>query len=130
MDGMPRKSTIELPPLRLGKETFGQRIARLRKERGYTQVQLATKIGITQGLVSAYECGRLRLTADMVVRFAKALRVTTDQLLGTRQSRNNWKRPSVRLVRRLEKIEALARHQQRTLLKTIDIFLKGAQKGT
>ena len=38
---MPRKSRLKLPPLDLGKETFGQRLTRLRKERGYTQVTLA-----------------------------------------------------------------------------------------
>lgn len=34
---------------------MGQCLARLRKERGYTQVDLAKKIGIIQTLISDYE---------------------------------------------------------------------------
>jgi hypothetical protein len=34
-------------------------------------------------------------------------------------------KPSLRVLRRLERIERLALHQQNTLLKTIDGFLKG-----
>jgi len=48
MDIMPRVSKFKLAPLQLGKETLGERIARLRKEKGYTQVELAQKIGINQ----------------------------------------------------------------------------------
>ena len=42
------------PPLMIGNETFGQRLARIRKEKGYTQVELAEKIGIIQVLISDY----------------------------------------------------------------------------
>ncbi|MGH9967441.1 MAG: helix-turn-helix domain-containing protein [Pyrinomonadaceae bacterium] len=58
---MPQKSRLKLRSLDLGDETIGQRVARLRKERGFTQIELADKIGLTQNLISAYECGRLRL---------------------------------------------------------------------
>jgi transcriptional regulator with XRE-family HTH domain len=53
-----------------GGEPLNQRIARLRKERGYTQTELAERIGIIQALVSDYECGKLRLSAEMAIRFA------------------------------------------------------------
>jgi hypothetical protein len=35
------------------------------------------------------------------------------------------RKPSLRVLRRLEKIERLPAHQENTLLKTIDGFLKG-----
>jgi len=79
---MPRISKLPLPPLNLGKETIGERIARLRKERGYTQRELAEKIGIIHSLVSDYEKGKLRLYDQMVTRFALALEVSTDTILG------------------------------------------------
>jgi transcriptional regulator with XRE-family HTH domain len=53
-------------------------VARLRKERGYTQVELADKIGIIQTIVSAIETNVLKLSAEMAVRFALALGVSTD----------------------------------------------------
>jgi transcriptional regulator with XRE-family HTH domain len=124
---MPRVSTLKLPALKLGNETIGQRIARLRKARGYTQVELAEKIGLIQNLVSDYERDKLRLHAEMVIRFAQALEVSTDELLGLSNSEKNGQNPSLRLLRRLKKIETLTTPQQKTLLKTIDLFLKGAQ---
>ncbi len=78
---VPRVSKRSLPPINWGNESIGQRIARIRKERGFTQVELAAKIGIVQTLVTDYETGRLRLTAEMAVRFAMALDVTLDELL-------------------------------------------------
>jgi transcriptional regulator with XRE-family HTH domain len=108
-------------------ETFGQRLARLRKERGFTQVEIAERVGIIQALVSDYERDKLRLNAEMVVRFAAALEITTDELLKPKGSGRPLRRkPSLRMLRRLEKIESLPAHQQTTLLKTIDTFLRGA----
>jgi ribosome-binding protein aMBF1 (putative translation factor) len=61
---MPRKSRLKLPPLGLP-EPFGSRLARLRKERGFTQIELASRIGLTQTLVSDYERGKLRLNVSV-----------------------------------------------------------------
>ena len=65
----------------LGGETIGRRLARLRKERGLTQVELAESIGIVQTLVTDYECDRLRLSAEMAIRFAVARDISMDELL-------------------------------------------------
>jgi len=123
---MPRKSRLKLPPLNLGKESNGQRLARLRKERGYTQIELAEKTGIPQTLITDYERDRLRLHAEMVVRFAQALEVSADELLGLNGAKKNGEKTSLRLLRRTKRIAELPSSQQKTLLKTIDTFLKGA----
>jgi len=115
--------------LNSGKESLGQRIGRLRKERGYTQVELAEKIGITQVLVSDYERAGLRPHYEMIIRFAKALGVTTtDELLGLKPSKNEGNKPNLRIFRRMKKIEELPLTQQKILLKTIDTFFKAAEK--
>ena len=62
----------------------------------------------------------------VVVRFAQALKISTDELLGVEPWRGEDDRPSLRLVRRLKKIEKLPAAHQKTILKTIDIFVKGA----
>jgi transcriptional regulator with XRE-family HTH domain len=122
---MPRKSAAhELT--NSGLESMGQRLARLRKERGWTQVELADRTGIVQTVLSDYERGKLRLNADMIVRFASTLDITTDELLQPKAAQTVLRRkPSLRVLRRLERIESLPQHQQNTLLKTIDGFLKG-----
>ena len=63
---------------------------------------------------------------DLIVRVAHALDITTDELLQPRTAGHKLRRkPSLRVQRRLEKIEKLPLHQQNYLLKTIDGFLKG-----
>ncbi len=64
----------------------------------------------------------------MVVRFAQALEVTADELLGIVELKSNGKKTSRKILRRLEQIDSLRPHQQAILLKTIDTFLRGATK--
>lgn len=114
------------------KESFGQRLARIRKEKGYTQVQLAKKVGIIQVLISDYERGRLRPYHEMIARFARALKVSADELLGLDASKIKEDKLSLKIslkiLRRLKKIEELPTEKQKILLRTIDIFLKGAKE--
>lgn len=107
------------------KETLGPRLARIRKERGFTQQQLAERTGLIQVLISDYEHEKLRLTAEMAVRFADILGVSTDDLLrGKKKSAVSSRRqPSLKLLRRMEQIENLPPYRQRALLTTIDGFL-------
>jgi transcriptional regulator with XRE-family HTH domain len=123
---MPRKSKLKLPPLKLGNESLGQRLARLRKERGITQVDLAKKIGLIQSLISAYEHDRLRLSAEMAVRFALALGISTDELLHPKNAAPAGKTPSRKVRRRMKQIESLPPRQQAFVLTTLDVILKGA----
>ena len=123
---MPPLSKKKLPPLLLSSdETQGERLARIRKEKGFTQVELAQKIGTIQVMVSDYERGRLRPHADMLARFAVALDVSADELLGLERKKG----PSVnakqsrRFLRRLEQLTALPKRDQDALLRTIDVFL-------
>jgi hypothetical protein len=66
----------------------------------------------------------LKLSAEMAVRFARALEVTTDELLQPSGAPKNGRKPSRKVLRRLELIETLPHTQQITLLRTIDTFLK------
>jgi len=124
---MPKRSKFNLPPIGESNESIGRRLARLRKERGYTQTELAERIGIIQALVSDYERDKLRLNADMLIRFARALGVPSDEILGLKSSQSRNKNPSLKVLRRLSRIESLTAAQQKALLKTIDMFLKAAE---
>ncbi len=123
---MPRRSKYKLPPLDLGKESLGQRIARLRKEKGYTQVDIAQTIGISQVLISDYERNKIRPHYEMIIRLALALKITTDELLGVKFIKNS--KPSLKIQKRIRKIEALPEVQQKFVLKTIDSHLKALEK--
>ena len=124
---MPKRRTVALPPLDLGNETLGQRLARLRKERGYTQVEVAEKIGTIQALISDYETDRLHLSAEMAIRFALVLEVSLDELLHPKAKRHNGRKPSLKLLRRMKQIESLPPAQQTAVLRTIDAFVRAAE---
>lgn len=110
-------------------EPLGGRLARLRKQRGITQQELAHKMGLRQALISDYERGRIRLHGEVIVGLCKVLKVSADEMLGLRGSTDgDGSKPSLRILRRLKRIESLPLYQQNTLLKTIDTFLKGAER--
>jgi transcriptional regulator with XRE-family HTH domain len=124
---MPRKRTLKLPPLEY-EESIGQRLARIRKERGYTQVELAKKIGTVQGVISDYEKDKLRLSAEMTVRFALAFGVSTDELLHPGVNKQAERKHSRRVLRRMEQIESLPPRKQSFVLSALDSILRGAAR--
>jgi hypothetical protein len=75
-------------------------------------------------LVTDYETGRLRLNGEMVARFALALGVSSDLILGLSDSGVLSKQPDLKLTKRLRQIEDLPQHQKKSLLLTIDAYLK------
>jgi transcriptional regulator with XRE-family HTH domain len=127
---VPKVSRFKLPPVDFGGETLGARIARLRKEHGFTQVELATRIGIIQTIVSAIESDERKLSAEMAVRFAQALGVGVDELLGSGRSQKKTAAPSRRVLRRAEQIATLPSHHQQTVLRSIDMMLSGLKNAS
>lgn len=123
---MPKRAAISKPPLDYAGESIGQRLARLRKERGYTQVGLAEKTGTRQVLISAYETDRAALSVEMAVRFAVALEVSTDDLLHPGVKKKSTAKPSLKVMRRLEQIEKLPENKQSFILSALDSMLRGA----
>ncbi|CAN5341530.1 hypothetical protein BH09MYX1_BH09MYX1_62210 [soil metagenome] len=121
---MAPRSKLITKPLSPDGESFGPRLARLRKDRGFTQVELAEKSGLIQALISDYERDRLRPHADIIVRFALALGVSADELLGLRgEQAKKGVVKSRRFLRRLELVDTLPKRDQDALLRTIDAFL-------
>lgn len=68
-------------------ENFGLRLKHLRKERGYTQAQLAALMGKGCGGVSMYESGRRKPKPETILKFAEALEIDVEDLInGNAQS--------------------------------------------
>jgi transcriptional regulator with XRE-family HTH domain len=106
---------------------IGARIARLRKDRGMTQKELAEHLGVSQPVVSDYENDVIRLPADVVVELASVLKVSADELLGIDTVAASTKGiQNRRLNRRLQAIEQLPKRDQEALLRTIDAFVSRA----
>jgi transcriptional regulator with XRE-family HTH domain len=125
---MPQVPKNKLEPLFIENDTIGQRVARIRKEKGYSQKQIAEKIGIIQELVSSYETGRLKLSAEMLLRFAVALDASIDDLMGLKTTKKSKSNTRLTIMRRLIKIESLAANQRKFILRTIDSLIKSVEK--
>ena len=117
---MPRVPKQTLPQISPSEESIGQRLARFRKLRGFTQRQLADQIGIVQNLVSDYENGKLRLYDEMVARFAAALKVSADDILGLAKEDADSAQISLRFLKRLAVIETFPEAQKKRILRNLD----------
>lgn len=57
---------------------LGETIKALRKERGWSQSELAARVGGDAGQISRYENGKISPSVDVVVKLAETLDVATD----------------------------------------------------
>ena len=65
---------------------FNQRIRELRCACGWSQVELAKRLGLSKQTVSNWENDNIQPSIEMLMRLAKVFRVSTDYLLGLEQT--------------------------------------------
>ena len=106
-------------------QNFGERLAQLRKTAGYTQVELAAEVGITQRMVAYYEAPNAQPPAHLLPQIARTLGVSVDVLLGLAQPRRPKRIATNRLERRLLEIEKLTPKAKRQLTQLLDTFIEG-----
>ena len=61
---------------------FGNRLRQLRQGKNMTQAQLASYLGLTKSVISAYETALRYPSYDILIRIASIFKVSTDYLLG------------------------------------------------
>lgn len=64
---------------------FSERLKKLRKDAGLTQVEVANKLGISQPAYASWERGIKKPTQDNLVKIAQILNVSVDYLVGNSQ---------------------------------------------
>lgn len=105
-------------------DSFGERLAQLRKSAGYTQVEFAAETEITQRMVAYYEAPGAQPPAHLLPRMAQVLGVSVDTLLGLEQPRRTKKLATNRLERRLLEIEKLDPKAKRQITQLLDTFIE------
>jgi transcriptional regulator with XRE-family HTH domain len=88
-------------------EGFGGRLAQIRESHGLTQAELAVTVGVSRRVIAYYEPEDSQPPGAMLVDLAKALRVSTDQLLGLKPSKDTTSPRAARVVKRLQRIAQL-----------------------
>lgn len=61
---------------------LGQRICEIRTASGWSQVELAKRLGVAKQTVSNWENENIQPSIEMLIRISKLFGVTTDYLLG------------------------------------------------
>jgi len=108
--------------------SFGQRLASLRKAAGFTQIELAAELGVSQRMVAYYESPASTPPANLLPQIASALGVTIDEMFGRTPKRKLVKQEGdSRLRRRLLAIEKLGVVEKRQVLQVIDAFIERGQ---
>jgi transcriptional regulator with XRE-family HTH domain len=121
--GMPagRPATKSAP-------VFGQRMAALRKERGWTQSQLAQHLGVAVKTVIYYEREAENPTRKTIERIAKVFGVAPVELMGQTNGAKNGHKPGPpsRLQQLSERLAALPRSKQKVVVQMLEGFLQQA----
>ena len=108
---------------------FGERLAELRKAKGFTQKDLAANIGSTQRMIAHYENHVKRPSLDKLEGLAKALGLTIDQFLGVQEIKKQPGAPvDAYLQRKLQLVTRLPKNDQKAIVTMIDALAqkKGA----
>lgn len=114
------------------KASFGQRLARIRKAKGLTQVELGKMIGVSQRIIHHYENKAEYPPAQKIIELAQALNMSIDGLLGADGSagEDNFQDIKPALAKKLRQASSLPAHDLKALTTFIDaLILKQQVKG-
>lgn len=105
-------------------QSFGERLAQLRKTAGYTQVEFAAELDITQRMVAYYEAPDAQAPAHLLPQMAQVLGVSVDVLLGLSEQRSPKRIATNRLERRLLEIDKFDPKAKRQITQLLDSFIE------
>jgi transcriptional regulator with XRE-family HTH domain len=109
----------------ISKSDVGQRLRTVRTKRGLTQQELANLLGTNQSHIANVERGERGVTIHQIVKLAKALQVSTDEILFGKHGAQDTTpaKTDRRFLRRLQRISSLPNREKQALITTIDAFL-------
>lgn len=115
--------TMKLGPSR-DLDDFGARLGALRRARGLSQEELAEQAGVSRRVIAYYETESAQPPGAMLVALGRALKVSTDELLGVKPLTEKTSPKTARLLKRLRRVEELPPADQRAVLKLVDAMLE------
>ena len=99
---------------------LGENIRLLRKQNGWTQSDLAEKLGCTQGIITAYENNTKLPALEKIAFLANLFGVTTDELIGQTSLKTSAAPRNPKLWRKFEQVQKLPNDDKRMVIKMID----------
>jgi transcriptional regulator with XRE-family HTH domain len=104
---------------------IGDKIQTLRKQHGWSQQQLAKKIGTSGPIVGRYERGEMTPSVEVAKKLADTFDVTLDYLVDDTGRAAEIKDKA--MLRRIMEIQALDTEDQKTIVHVLDSLLRDAK---
>jgi transcriptional regulator with XRE-family HTH domain len=104
------------------RKAFGKRLKDLRKQRRWTQKEMAAKIGLQLSQFNKYESGMHVPPADKLLQLAEVFSTTTDYLL-TGVMTDSQPITNIRLLERFRALTQCEPDEQETVIRLIDAVI-------
>jgi len=115
-------------PSKHPRPAFGERLNELREAAGFSQEQVADKLGIAQRTYSHWERRPVALRHDQLVSLADALGISLATLVGADKSPSRGAGPAGKLRQIFERASKLPRTQQAKVAEFVEPFVAHQEK--
>jgi len=103
-------------------DTFGKKMAALRKEKKISQQELAKMLNTSTSVIGRYERDEMTPSIEAAKKIAKILDTTVGYLLGETESDTLFKDPE--MLQRFKNINKLSNKEKEYILFAIDAMLR------
>ncbi len=104
---------------------LGNRILTLRKEKSWSQSELAKMVGVTYAQIGRYETKGAQPSAEVLKKIADALGTTTDFLMyGNKDEKARAALSDTELLQQFKEVEKMDIEDKKTIKNIIDAFIK------
>jgi transcriptional regulator with XRE-family HTH domain len=104
---------------------IGERIIRLRKDKGWSQNELAKMLGTSGPIIGRYERNEMVPSVEVAKKLADAFETTLDYLVDETGKQTEIKDKA--MLNRVVEIEHLDQEDKNTVLRVIDSLLRDAK---
>lgn len=104
---------------------IGDKILALRKNKGWSQQQLAGQIGTSGPIIGRYERGEMTPSVEVAKKLADSFGITLDYLVDDTGRLAEIKDKA--MLKRLTQIEELDQEEKNTIVQVIDSLLRDAK---
>jgi transcriptional regulator with XRE-family HTH domain len=94
------------------------RITELRKQKGWSQSELAKQISVSREIVGRYERGDAVPSIDIAKRMADAFEVSLDYLVGAAEKQINKE-----MLHRIEEVDKMKPEEKKMIYTFLDAFI-------
>ena len=102
---------------------FGENLKTLRKQKGFTQEELATRLHVVRQTISKWEKNISVPDADTLIRLAEILEVSVSELLGAKIENENTASDVAEQLSRINEQLAIKNRRSRRIWKIVAIIL-------